>query len=186
MTWINEPSECAANPEEDRPCHLSLPIGTFCYHFRMDAPTRLDLQRFLPYRLAVLASAVSHSVAAVYAERFELSREQWRVLAALAQGDGVNATDIGAVTTLDKMAVSRAVAGLEARGLLRREIDADDRRHRILRLTAGGRAMFRKIAPMAQARETFLLEALDDDERRVLDRAIDKLTAQARRLQAQG
>lgn len=152
----------------------------------MDVPASLDLQRFLPYRLAVLASAVSHSVAAVYAERFDLSREQWRVLAALAQGDGVNATGIGAVTTLDKMAVSRAVGGLETRGLLRREIDAGDRRNRILRLTPAGRAMFRRIAPMAQAREAFLLEALDDHERRVLDRAIEKLTAQARRLEAQG
>ncbi len=46
--------------------------------------------------------------------------------------------------------------------------------------------MFREIAPMAQAREAFLLEALDDVVRRVLDRAIDKLTAQARRLEAQG
>jgi hypothetical protein len=46
--------------------------------------------------------------------------------------------------------------------------------------------LFRRIAPLAQAREAFLLEALDADERRVLDRALDKLHARARLLERTG
>ena len=44
----------------------------------------MDLQAFFPYRLAVLSEAVSLSLAEVYADRFKLSRDAWRVLAALA------------------------------------------------------------------------------------------------------
>lgn len=141
----------------------------------------MDLQRFFPYRLAVLADAVSRAIADVYEQRFDLGRDEWRVLAALVSGPAKTANVI-AHTTLDKMQVSRAVARLESHGLIEREQHADDRRARVLRLTPAGRALFRRIAPLAQAREAFLLDALDADERRVLDRAIDKLRDRARLL----
>lgn len=145
----------------------------------------MDLQQFFPYRLAVLAEAVSRAIADVYGERFDLTRDEWRVLAALAGGP-MKTGDVIAHTTLDKMQVSRAVIRLEAHGLVEREQVAGDRRARVLRLTPAGRALFRRIAPLARAREAFLLEALDADERRVLDRAIDKLRERARLLAQTG
>ncbi|MCU0929290.1 MAG: MarR family transcriptional regulator, partial [Burkholderiaceae bacterium] len=130
----------------------------------------MDLQRFFPYRLAVLADAVSRAVADVYEQRFDLGRDEWRVLAALAQGP-MKTGDVIAHTTLDKMQVSRAVARLEGHGLVERELHADDRRARVLRLTPAGRALFRRIAPLAQAREAFLLDALDAARARATARA---------------
>jgi len=140
----------------------------------------MDLQRFFPYRLAVLADAVSRAVAGVYDRRFDLGRDEWRVIAALAEGP-MRTGDVIVHTTLDKMQVSRAVARLEAAALVTREPD-DDRRARVLRLTSAGRTLYRRIAPLALAREAFLLDALDADERRVLERAIDKLQQRARLL----
>ncbi len=145
----------------------------------------MDLQQFFPYRLAVLAEAVSRAIADVYGERFDLTRDEWRVLAALVSGP-MRTGDVIAHTTLDKMQVSRAVIGLEGRGLIARDEVAGDRRARVLRLTPAGRALFRRVAPLARAREAFLLEALDADERRVLDRAIDKLRERARLLHEAG
>lgn len=142
----------------------------------------MDLQHFFPYRLAVLADAVSRAVAAVYDRRFGLGREEWRVIAALAEGP-MRTGDVIVHTTLDKMQVSRAVARLEAAALVEREPD-DDRRARVLRLTASGRALYRRIAPLALAREAFLLDALDADERRALDRTIDKLLQRAQLMPA--
>ena len=141
----------------------------------------MDLHRFLPYRLAVLADAVSRAVAAVYDRRFDLGRDEWRVVAALAEGP-MRTGDVIAHTTLDKMQVSRAVARLEAAALVARAPDGDDRRARVLRLTAAGRTLYRRIAPLALAREAFLLGALDADERRVFESAIDKLQQRARAL----
>jgi DNA-binding MarR family transcriptional regulator len=141
----------------------------------------MELQRFFPYRLAVLADAVSRAIAGVYGPRFDLGRDEWRVLAALAQGP-MKTGEVIADTTLDKMQVSRATARLEAKGLIARDSDPDDRRAHVLRATTQGRTLFRRIAPLAQAREAFLLEALDEEERRVLERAIDKLRDRARLL----
>lgn len=64
--------------------------------------------------------------------------------------------------------------------------DPEDGRGWLLRLKPAGRALFQKIAPMVQAREAFLLEALEPAERAVLERAIDRLIEQARRLSRQG
>jgi DNA-binding MarR family transcriptional regulator len=146
----------------------------------------MNLQQFLPYRLAVAAEAVSRSLAAIYRERFDLTREEWRVLAMLAETGDLKSSELGARTTLDKMQVSRAVTRMERDGLLERETDAADRRNLIVRLTPGGRALHRKIVPMAQARERFLLDALDPAERQAFDAALDKILARARQLAEQG
>ena len=101
----------------------------------------MNLQNFFPYRLAVLAEAVSRSVAQVYTERFDLTRDEWRVLAALAECGAMKTVDLIAHTTLDKMPVSRAVTRLEGSGLVAREQDPDDRRNHVLRLQPPGQAL---------------------------------------------
>lgn len=146
----------------------------------------MNLQVFLPYRLAVVSEAVSRSLAAVYAQRFNLTRDEWRVLAALAGRDGILGAELGNLTTLDKMQVSRALTRMERDGLLEREPDPADRRNLIVRLKPAGRALYRKIVPMAQAREAYLLESLDADERAALATALDKLLQRAKQLQEHG
>lgn len=146
----------------------------------------MHLQQFLPYRLAVLADAVSRSMAAVYRQRFELSRDEWRLLAALGEQGRLQAAEAAQTTTLDKMQASRALRSLDARGLIGRETDATDRRHMQVHLLPAGRALLRQLAPMVLAREAYLLDALDADERAVLDRALTKLLQRARQLQQQG
>ncbi|MFM2119965.1 MAG: hypothetical protein RL722_1433 [Pseudomonadota bacterium] len=146
----------------------------------------MDLQNFLPYRIAVLSEAVSQSVAQVYRERFGLSRDEWRVLAALAEGGAVPTGEVIRSTTLEKMPVSRAVSRLQAAGHVERLPDPDDGRGWLLRLTPAGRSLYLKIVPMVQAREAFLLEALSAEEQAVLNQAISRLTDQARRLARQG
>ncbi len=143
----------------------------------------MNLQEFLPYRLAVVTDAVSRALAAVYADRFKLTRDQWRVIAQLAEERELNATELGARTSLPKMQVSRAVTGLEQDGLVTRTADPDDRRNLVVRLTAAGRALYRKIEPLVLEREAFLLDALDSEERAVLKRALAQIEERARQLQ---
>ncbi len=146
----------------------------------------MQLRRFLPYRVAVLAETVSRALAQVYETRHDLGRDEWRVLAALAEPGRLRSTDATLQTTLDKMQLSRACARLEARGLVVRSEDPADRRVRIVALTASGRTLVKALVPMVQAREAFLLDALDDEEREVLDRALAKLQARAEALERQG
>jgi DNA-binding MarR family transcriptional regulator len=142
----------------------------------------MRLERFFPYRLAVLAEAVSRSMAQVYAQRFELTRDEWRVLSALAETRSMKTGELIAHTTLDKMPVSRAVNRLERDGLIAREDDPDDRRGYVLRLRPAGRALYRRIVPVVLERERYLFEGLSAAEQAALESAMDKLLLRARDL----
>ena len=144
------------------------------------------LERFFPYRLARVAETVSQAVARVYSERFKLSRDEWRVMAALAGLGEVKTARVLDSASLDKMRVSRAVAHLEASGLLARAADPEDGRGDMLRLLPAGRALHKKIVPMALAREAYLLDALTASERDVFQRALVKVQARAEQLLRQG
>jgi DNA-binding MarR family transcriptional regulator len=140
----------------------------------------MDLKSFFPYRLAVLAEQVSRSMAEVYAERFGITRDEWRVLAALPERGSVKTSQVIEQGTLEKMQVSRAVARLEERGALARERDPQDLRGQLLSLRPAGRRLLAQIAPLVKAREADLLQALSAQERRVLDAAMDKMLERVR------
>ena len=146
----------------------------------------MDLEQFFPYRLARAAETVSQALALIYNERFELTRDEWRVLAALAELREAKTTRVLESTSLDKMRVSRAVARLERDGLITRAADPDDGRGHLLRLRPAGRTLYAKIVPMAQAREAYLLDSLSDDERKQLLRSLAVVQERAEQLTRQG
>lgn len=146
----------------------------------------MRLADFLPYRIAVLAEQSSQCIAQVYAERFGLTRDEWRVLANLADGTWKRTAQLLEEGALEKMQVSRATQRMERNGLIERKHDAEDRRGWLMRLTPEGVGLYRKMVPIVLAREAFLLEALDEDERRTLDDVLRKLEQRARQLVRQG
>lgn len=148
--------------------------------------TDFDLLEFFPYRIAVLAERVSEAISQVYRDRYNLSRAEWRVLAALGCNDQMAAKEIGPYSTLEKMQVSRAVARLEQDALIERVEDSADARAKIISLTPAGRALYQRIAPLARAREAYLLDALEPAERELLKTAMDRLLERAESLIERG
>jgi DNA-binding MarR family transcriptional regulator len=148
------------------------------------AKNRIDLERFLPYRLSVLTNLVSGAIASVYEERFGLTIPEWRVIAVLARFPGLSAAEVAANTRMDAVAVSRAVTRLLRDGRIRRSVAADDRRRSVLRLSAAGESVYREIAPVALRYEHSLLEGLEHAEIEGLDVVLGKLTARAQALSA--
>ncbi|MFO1135545.1 MAG: MarR family transcriptional regulator [Rhodoblastus sp.] len=134
-----------------------------------------ELARSIAYRLATLAERVSRAIAQTYEETFDLTRPEWRVLAALAANGAMTARDLGPCSSLDKMQVSRAIQGLEAAGYVERRQDEKDKRSNILRLTPGGEALYRQIRPLVSAREAEILAALSPQERAALGDMIGRL-----------
>lgn len=145
-------------------------------------PQALDLEKFLPYRLSILAQAVSDSLHALYADRFGLTVTQWRVMAALGRFAPLTASEVGQYIVMDKVAVSRAVTALLRRGLVERITDRTDRRRASLRLSPRGRSLHARIVPIALAFEKRLTAVLDARDRRTLDQLTDRLLARARAL----
>jgi DNA-binding MarR family transcriptional regulator len=137
----------------------------------------LDLDRFLPYRLDILAEGVSRALSRIYKERHGLGVPEWRVLAHLGQYAPITAKAVGAHSRMHKTKVSRAVAELERLGLIARSGSAADRREAPLSLTAKGRAAYEDLAPRALAFERTLLSSLSTADRAALERAIDGLLA---------
>ncbi|MGE3105877.1 MAG: MarR family winged helix-turn-helix transcriptional regulator [Lysobacterales bacterium] len=137
----------------------------------------LELDRFLPYRLSVLSNRISAAIAGDYAERFDLSVTEWRVLAILGRAPGASASEVAERAAMDKVAVSRAVGSLLAAGRLKRSHHANDRRRSVLSLSARGRRIYQQIVPLALARERVLRDALGSRDRAALERILAKLDA---------
>ncbi|MQM36090.1 hypothetical protein KBTX_00071 [wastewater metagenome] len=169
-----------------------LPIGTaYCNIPGMDEqPARdhqppaeeLEIERFIPYRMAVLADWMSRSLAGTYQSRFGISIPEWRVLAHLAREQPLSAGVLSERTNMDKPRVSRALQRMTRNGLIERESDAHDQRVAVIRMSAGGRATYERIAPLAQAWERELLAGLDENDRIELERLLDRLQEQVARM----
>lgn len=146
-----------------------------------DAPAAghavLELERFLPYRISVLANRISQDIARLYAQRFALGTTEWRVLAVLGRYPGLSASELAERTAMDKVAISRAVARLLRDGRLKRAAHGHDRRRSVLTLSAKGYRVFDAIAPLALQLERDLLAGLDADDRDALARILDRLDA---------
>lgn len=143
-------------------------------------PDGFELDRFMPYRLSVLAARISRDFAARYRERFGLSASEWRVLAHLSASGAVSVRDIHLYADLEKSKASRAAARLQLAGLVEKRADPDDRRLVALTLTAAGRATMKELIPLARAYEAELLASLAAEDRAAFDRIVAQLTGGAR------
>ena len=141
--------------------------------------SELVLSEFVPFRLSVLSNTVSEGIATQYRERFGLTIPQWRVIAILGQVPDLSAKAVAARTAMDKVAVSRAVAGLLDAGRIERRAVPQDGRSSCLSLTAEGRAIYDEVAVIARAYEADLLSALTGAERQQLNEMLDRLAARA-------
>ena len=143
----------------------------------MVKPAALDLDRFLPYRLDILADSVSRALSRLYKDRYGLAVPEWRVLAHLGQYAPITAKAIAAHSRMHKTKVSRAVAELERLGFVRRADSDEDRREEPLSLTAKGKAAYDDLAPKAADFARHLLDDLSAAERKMLESVIDRLLA---------
>lgn len=139
----------------------------------------LNLEDFLPYRLAVLSNTVSTTVARAYDKRFSVSIPEWRVIAVLGRFPGLSAVEVADRTMMDKVAVSRAVTKLIKNGRIDRVFADADRRRSILNLSEDGRTLHDEIAQLALNFERDLLKGFSDDELANLNNIMERLLARA-------
>ena len=115
-----------------------------------------DLESFLPYRLNRAAELISLSFSREYKQRFQMTRPEWRALAALGSVGRMTATEIGTHSNMHKT----KVAALEERRWLKRRENETDRRVEHLELTAAGLKAYREIADLARTYQASLEASL--------------------------
>ena len=138
--------------------------------------SRLDLFRFVPFRLNRLAAEVSAALAVEYQERYGLDIPEWRVLATLGfRQDPCSAQYVADCTRTHKSTISRAVTSLMKRQMIERVENVDDRREFRLRLTRRGAALYEELIPRLLRKEQEILSSLSAQERRDFARLLGKL-----------
>jgi len=140
-----------------------------------DAALKLD--DFLPFRLSFTSNLVSDRIARAYQALFGLTIPEWRLVAVIAESDGITQQAIGANTRMDKVTVSRAAIALVERGLVERAPNAGDRRSHLLRLTASGRALYEQVAPKALELEQRIFGSFDAER-------VERFVAMLREIEA--
>jgi DNA-binding MarR family transcriptional regulator len=137
---------------------------------------KLDLFRFVPFRLNRLAAEVSAALSSEYQERYGLDIPEWRVLATLGfRAEPCSAQYISHCTRTHKSTISRAVTALMRRQLVERVENADDRREFALRLTRKGRVLYEELIPRLKRREQEILSCLTARERENFALALGKI-----------
>ena len=124
----------------------------------------LKLDAFLPYRLSLASNRLSDAVAGTYRTLFGLRIPEWRLIAVLAESDGLTQQALGRRTRMDKVTVSRAAIALAERALIVRAPNPGDQRSHLLALSAAGRTLYADIAPKALEIEGRIFAAFDADE----------------------
>jgi len=137
---------------------------------------RLDLFRFVPFRLNRLAAEVSAALSGEYQERYGLDIPEWRVLATLGfRVEACSAQYIAHCTRTHKSTISRAVTALMTRQLVERVENKDDRREFALRMTRKGRALYEKLIPRLLRKEQEIMSCLTVKEQNDFARLLGKI-----------
>ena len=111
--------------------------------------------------------------------KYDIAVAEWRVILTLALHKKASGQEITRRWAMDKMAVNRAIARLERRGLIEKAQNSTDRRTIDLFLTATGHASYQELLPIANARYHELTAGLDKSEVKLLRRLLTKMIAHA-------
>ncbi|QNA83526.1 winged helix-turn-helix transcriptional regulator [Sphingomonas sp. So64.6b] len=139
----------------------------------------LQLDEFLPYRLSIASNRVSSAIATAYQSLFGLKIPEWRLIAVIAEGEGMTQQALGFATRMDKVTVSRAAIALYDRGLVQRRPNPDDQRSHLLSLTPAGKSLYDSVAPKALELEKQIFAGFSAQEIITFRAMLDRLEASA-------
>ena len=162
---------------------LVLLTGVSCPIFRLvrkamqlpDKKARLNLNRFLPYRLTTLSNKMSHELTELYSSKFGLSIQEWQILMVLGEHEELLAVEICSLTAMYKVAVSRAVKKLLSKNLLFKNQSEEDNRRFTLSLSNEGKKLYAKVGSIAVNYEAEIIASLSAAEIEAMDQLFTQL-----------
>ena len=99
------------------------------------------------------------------AEASGVTPVQYAALQTVANQPGIDQRSLAGAVGLDTSTVASVIDRLETRGLLARSLSPDDRRVRLLALTAEGEAVLAQVQPAMQRTQERILAPLSKSER---------------------
>src|SRR5258708_39282693 len=116
----------------------------------------------------------------------ELTKQQFTLLCALEQNDGVSQTALVEITGIDRSTLAEMVRRMLEKGLLSRERTEEDQRANAVAISASGRKALRAARNAADRAEKALLDALPPGERTRFIRSLAQIAAAHEQFAANG
>jgi DNA-binding MarR family transcriptional regulator len=105
----------------------------------------------------------------------EITPEQWIVLVRLWARDGLTPSELSESTLRDRPTMTRILDTMEKSGLVRRDSDPKDGRGRVIHLTKEGKALRKKLVPIAKTLVKRLEQGISESDLRVTRRTLQKI-----------
>ena len=151
---------------------------------RAAEPGLYVLESLVTYRLTRIADTLLRAAAQVYPARHGVTLTELRILATLGRHQALSVNEASRLTGIDKAWVSRSVAALVKRKLVRRNPHPSDNRLVLLSLTAQGKTKVQQMVPLAAARNERLLAGLNKKQRAIFEVMLGRIQAQVDELLA--
>ncbi len=134
-------------------------------------------RNYLAYLLARASHMVSNAFHASLPQ-WNITVEEWRVLACLMDVDGLSVSELAEMALANEPRLAQVLEQMEGDGLIERRGAGGDPDHATIHLTPEGRARVLPVQQAAKAHEAELLRGLSEDERATIKFALDLLIGQ--------
>lgn len=148
-------------------------------------PVPLNVTDLLGFKLLRLSNTLGDAAERQYARDFKISVPEWRCLSIIATRGPIVAADIVAAIRCDKAWVSRTLARLSERRLIRLAADPADGRRQLVHVTAAGMALSDKTLQAASARHQRVMAVLKPAERQAFVNMLGALQEEADKVLAE-
>lgn len=136
----------------------------------------------LNYRLKRLVAVGGAPAVRLCEGRYGVTRQEWRVLAALVEGGAMTPSALAERSFLQRAIVSRKIAVLIGKRLAQRIKGADASGRIEVDATPAGRELYAELFPQLAEINRRLMAVLDEREAQLFEALLDKLWEHARRL----
>ncbi len=125
---------------------------------------RLPLSGLSQFRLLSIADSLLRAASKFYGRRFGINNSELRCLVILLDEEPLTIGELSRRGQIDKAWVSRSIANLLERGLVKRKSHPTDSRMLLISLTAAGVELTKSIYPIARERHFRLMKGLSPKE----------------------
>ena len=101
----------------------------------------------------------------------------WRILALLQEKDGLTIGELSDELLIERTLLSRVLQGLDRRGLIRRRLDATDKRRTTVYLERKGLELFEQILPIGRQQIERAIKGLSPADLKRLQNLLLRITA---------
>jgi 3-hydroxy-9,10-secoandrosta-1,3,5(10)-triene-9,17-dione monooxygenase reductase component len=141
---------------------------------RRELPHDSFAKTYLAYLLARASQIVSGEFHAAL-KRWRLSVGEWRVLACLADAEGLGVGELAAMALMQQPRMTKILDNMAREALIERRADPEDRRRARVHLTETGRARVAPVLAAAKEHEAAILAPFTEEERVMIKHALDLL-----------